>query len=137
MDDLESLQRTVTRAAERFSELDEYAAGSGFDLQELRAATGEVAGLLRAYRAGELDPGPETGEFIEGAILRQSKTLAHLPDAFQRWLADEQARFNACMTWASAANAHTAGLARRGGDAVEQDLAAQLSHCPVSEARSE
>lgn len=136
MDELESLQRAVTRAAERFSELDECAAGSGFGFRELRAATEEVAGLLRAYRAGELEPGPETGEFIEGAILRQSEILAHLPDAFQRWLADEQARFNTCIAWVSAANAHTAGLARRGGDTIEQNLAGQLSHCHDNGARS-
>lgn len=132
MDDLESLQRAVTHAAERFSKLDEYAAGSGFDLQELRAATGEVTGLLRAYRAGELSPGPETSEFIEGAILRQSEILAHLPDAFQRWLAAEQARFNACLAWVDAANAHAAGMARHGGDAVEQGLADQIEMRPIS-----
>ena len=132
MNDLESLHRAVTRAAERFSELDEYAPGSGFDFQELRAATEEVAGLLRAYRAGELEPGPETGEFIEGAILRQAGILAHMPDAFQRWLAAEQARFNACLAWVDAANAHVTGLARYGGDAVEQNLADRIEMRPTS-----
>ncbi len=88
--------------------------------------------MLRAYRAGELEPGPETGEFIEGAILRQSEILAHLPDTIQRWLVDEQARFNACLAWVDAANAHAAGLARQGADAAEQDLADQIQMRPIS-----
>ena len=126
MDDLAGLQKAASRAEQAFSEREQHAAGSGFDYRELCGATSEVARLLQCYRAGKLDPGADTGEFIEGAILRQAELLAQVENHFLRWLADEQARFNACMAWVHAANAHAAALARQGGDAVEQSLADQL-----------
>jgi len=108
MDDLDRLQHAATHAEQVFSELEQYAADTGFDFQELRAATEEVARLLRLYRAGKLEPGSDTGEFIEGAISSQASIINQLLLVFQRWLALERKRFDACLAWVQAANAHAA-----------------------------
>ncbi len=126
MDHLDRLEQAAKQAEEDFLDREEYASGRGYDLAELRAATRKIGELLRMYRAGELERGPDTGEFIDASILQQAELLAHMRTRFPQWLAEEQARFDACLAWVAAANSHAAAWTRRGGDPVEQILANQL-----------
>ena len=94
-------------------------------LRELRAVTRKIEELLRMYRAGELERGPDTGDFIDASILQQAELLAHMRTRFPQWLAEEQARFDACIAWVAAANNH---LPRgRGMAAIPSSKFSQIS----------
>ena len=114
-------------AKQTFHELDEASAGYGsFDLGEVQSSTGKIRELIASYRSGGLERGADTGEFIEASILVQADLVEHVRDLFPKWLAEQQARFDACLVWIAAENAYTAALARTNGDPVEQGLAHQL-----------
>ena len=132
---VDQAREAAEQAKQAFFELDEMSAGCGsFDLRELQGSTGELRKLLSSYRSGALPAGPDTGEFIEGSILMQADQVAHVRSLFPKWLAEQQARFDACLTWMTAENALTAALARAGGDPVEQSLGDQLDPQPHSSA---
>ncbi len=125
--EIDQLRHAMTQAYDDFGDRDEFASGRGFDLREPHAVTREIPELLRAYRTGTLGPGPDTGDFIEATIMRQSELVAQAREAFPRWLADEQARFDAFLAWVMAANRHAAALAHHDGDSVEARLADALA----------
>jgi len=125
--EIDQLRHVMTQAYDDFGDRGEIASGRGFDLRESHAVTREIPELLRAYRTGTLDPGLDTGEFIEATIMRQEALLAQARKAFTQWLADEQARFDAFLAWVTASNRHAAALARHDGDPVEACLADELA----------
>ena len=128
---VDQAREAAEQAKQAFFELDEISAGHGsFDLRELQSSTRELRNLLSSYRSGTLQAGPDTGEFIEGSILMQADHLEHLRSLFPKWLAEQQARFDACFVYMTAENAYTPALARAGGDPVEQSLADQLDPQP-------
>lgn len=125
--EIDQLRHAMTQAYNDFSDRDETASGRGFDVREPHAITRNIPELLRAYRFGTLWTGPDTADFIEATILRQTELLAQAREAFVRWLADEQARFDSFLAWVTAANRHAAAVARHDSDLVEARLADALT----------
>jgi hypothetical protein len=87
--EIDQLRHAMTQAYDDFGDRDEIASGRGFDLREPHAVTRKIPELLSAYRTGTLEPGPDTGDFIEATIMRQTELVKQARNAFPRWLADE------------------------------------------------